>query len=74
MVFQKGRVLAQDGHRPFESLGEELFGATGQVTQDGETIPFVVVDCRGQEVTIMITAGIVKLRSQAQSGPLDDGA
>ena len=53
------RVLTvREGHRRLELLGEDLFGATGQVTQDGETIPFVVVDCRGQEVTIMITAGL----------------
>ena len=51
-------LTVREGHRPLELLGEDLFGATGQVTKDGETIPFVVVDCRGQEVTIMITTGL----------------
>ena len=53
------KVLAvREGHGPLELLGEDVFGATGRVTRDGETIPFAVVDCRGQEVTIMITAGL----------------
>ena len=51
-------LTIREGCRPLELLGEDLFGATGQVTQNGETTPFVVVDCRGQEVTIMITAGL----------------
>ena len=55
------RVMAltvREGHRPLELLGEDVFGATGQVTQAGKTRPCVAVDCRGQEVTIMITAGL----------------
>jgi len=51
-------LTVREGHRPLELLGEDVFGATGQVTQDGKTIPFVVVDCHGQEVTIMITEGL----------------
>ena len=51
-------LTIREGHRPLELLGEDVFGATGRVTQDGEMIPFAVVDCRGQEVTIMITAGL----------------
>ena len=47
-------LTVREGHRP---LCEDVFGATGQVTQDGKTTPFVVVDCRGQEATIMITTG-----------------
>ena len=48
-------LTVREGHRP---LCEDVFGATGQVTQDGKTTPFVVVDCRGQEATIMITTGL----------------
>ena len=50
-------LTVSEGHQPLELLREDMFGATGQVTQDGTTMPFVVVDCHGQEVTIMITAG-----------------
>ena len=51
-------LTVREGRKPLELLGEDTFGATGQGTQDGKTIPFVVVDCHGQEVTIMITAGL----------------
>ena len=51
-------LTVREGHKPLELLGEDVFGATGQVTQNGMTIPYVVVDCHGQEVTIMITAGL----------------
>lgn len=54
-------------YKPLEFLGEDLFGATGQVTQAGETIPFVVVDCHGQELTIMITAGLENLGSLTEA-------
>ena len=47
-------LTVREGHRP---LCEDVFGATGQVTQDGKTTPFVVVDYRGQEATIMVTTG-----------------
>ena len=49
---------------PFEMFGEDLFGATGQITRDGETIPFIAADVSGQEVTIMVTTGL------EVSGPL----
>ena len=44
--------------QPPSLLAENLFGATGQVTRAGETTPFVIDGCHGQEVTIMITAGL----------------
>ncbi len=51
-------LTVREGHKPRELLGKDLFGATGQVNLNGKTIPFVIVDCHGQEVTIMITAGL----------------
>ena len=53
-----GVLTVRKGRKPLELLGEDVFGATGQVTRDGETTPFVVVDCHGQEVTLMNTAGL----------------
>ena len=49
---------------PLKAYGEDLFGALGRVTRGEEVIPFLVVDVNGQEVTIMITAGL------EVSGPL----
>lgn len=52
-----GVLTVPEGYKPLELFGEDMFGATRQMTQDGKTIPFTVVDWHGQEVTIMITAG-----------------
>ena len=60
-------ITFREGYRPLESLGANAFGAAGQAVKDGETIPFVVVDCGGQEVTIMITTGL-----EETLGPLTD--
>ena len=46
-----------EGHQLLELRREDMFGATGQVTQDGKTMPFIVVDCHGQELTTIMTAG-----------------
>lgn len=62
------RLQIPESHKPLELLGEDGFGATGQVTQAGETVPFVVVDRRGRELTIMITAGL------ENPGPLTEAA
>ena len=50
------RVLTlPEGHEPLKLLGEDVFGSTRQLIQDGKMTPFITVDCHGQEVTIMIT-------------------
>ena len=63
------RVLTlPEGHEPLELLGEDVFGSTRQLIQDGKTTPYIVVDCHGQEVTIMITAGPKKEETEETPG------
>ena len=48
-----GSFAFREGVNPLEVLGHDAFGKPGSVTQGGETTSFLVVDCRGQEVTVM---------------------
>ena len=53
-----GSFAFREGVNPLEILGEHPFGTPGAVTQGGHTISFLVVDCRGQEVTLMQTGTV----------------
>ena len=50
-----GSFAFREGFHALEMLGEDAFGKQGSVIQDGERTSFIVVDCYGQEVTVMST-------------------
>ena len=57
-----GSFAFREGVDPFEMLGENPFGTPGAVTEGGERTSFLVVDCLGQEVTVMVTGTVPERR------------
>ena len=56
-----GSFAFREGVNPLEVLGHDAFGKPGSATQGGETTSFLVVDCRGQEVTVMVTGTVPEM-------------
>ena len=63
-----GSFAFGDGTPALEVLGEDAFGQQGALTEDGERTSFLVVDCDGQEVTIMVR-GTVGVEDAGRESP-----
>ena len=53
-----GSIAFAEGYHPRETLGKDLFGLPGKLTQGDKMASFFFADYSGQEVTVVITKGL----------------